>query len=103
MSNRGILGSAAIARMPVTQNLQVLYGSQNYILKGNLSRIPNSPSNFFLNNVYVFDLVTFSTTLNSHIVYLKKKNFTHFFLNANIVLYNIVQNLRGLFSVLLQY
>ena len=30
--------------MPVTQNLQVLYGSQNYILKGNLPRIPNSPS-----------------------------------------------------------
>ena len=28
--------------MPVTQNPQVLYGSQNYILKGNLPRIPNS-------------------------------------------------------------
>ena len=55
MSNRGILDSAAISRMSVTQNLQVPYGSQNHILKG------------------------------------------IFFLNANIVLYNIVQNLSGLF------
>ena len=47
MSNRGILGSTAIARMPVTQNLQVPYGSQNHILKGNLPRIPNSPSKKF--------------------------------------------------------
>ena len=30
--------------MPVTQNPQVLYGSKNYILKGNLPRIPNSQS-----------------------------------------------------------
>ena len=30
--------------MPVTKNLQVLYGSQNYILKGNLPKIPNSSS-----------------------------------------------------------
>ena len=37
----------------------------------------------------MFDLVTFSTTLNSQIVYLKK-TFYPFFLNANIVLYNIV-------------
>ena len=44
MSNRGILGSTAIVRMPVTQNLQVPYGSQNHIPKGNLPRIPNSPS-----------------------------------------------------------
>ena len=44
MSNWGILGSTAIARMPVTQNLQVPYGSQNHALKGNLPRIPNSPS-----------------------------------------------------------
>ena len=50
MSNWGILGSTAIARMPVTQNLQVPYGSQNHILKGNLPRIPNSPSKKFLNN-----------------------------------------------------
>ena len=47
MSNRGILGSTAIARMPVTQNLQVPYGSQNHILTGNLPRIPNSPSKKF--------------------------------------------------------
>ena len=48
MSNRGVLGSTAIAiRIPVTQNLQVPYGSQNYILKGNLPRIPNSPSKKF--------------------------------------------------------
>ena len=45
--NRGILGSAAIARMPVTQNLQVPYGSQNHILVRNLPRIPNSPSKKF--------------------------------------------------------
>ena len=44
MLNCGILGSTAIARMPVTQNLQVPYGSQNHILKGILPRIPNSPS-----------------------------------------------------------
>ena len=44
MSNRGILGSTAIKRMPVTQNLQVPYGSQNHIPKGNLPRIPNLPS-----------------------------------------------------------
>ena len=44
MSNRGILGSTALKRMPVTQNLQVPYGSQNHIPKGNLARIPNSPS-----------------------------------------------------------
>ena len=42
----------------------------------------------------MFDLVTFSTTLNSLIEYLPKT----FFLNTNIVLYNIVQNLRALFS-----
>ena len=47
MSNWGILGSTAIARMPVTQNLQVPYGSQNIILRGNLPRIPNSPSKNF--------------------------------------------------------
>ena len=50
MSNCGILGSTAIARMPVTQNLQVPYGSQNHILKGNLSRIPNLPSKNLKNN-----------------------------------------------------
>ena len=50
MSNWGILGSTAIARMPVTQNLQVPYGSQNHILKGNLPRIPNSPSKKLKNN-----------------------------------------------------
>ena len=30
--------------MHVTQSLQVLYGSKNYIPKGNLPKIPNSPS-----------------------------------------------------------
>ena len=50
MSNRGILGSTARARMSVTQNLQVSYGSQNHILKGNLPRIPNSPSKNLKNN-----------------------------------------------------
>ena len=54
--------------MPVTQNLQVQYGSQNYILKGNLLRIPNSSSK----KKKVFDLVTFSMTLNSQLVYLQK-------------------------------
>ena len=44
MSNWGILGSTAIARMPVTQNLQVPYRSQNHILKGNLPRISNTLS-----------------------------------------------------------
>ena len=44
MSNWGILGSTAIARMSVTQNLQVPCGSQNHILKRNLPKIPNSPS-----------------------------------------------------------
>ena len=39
-----IFGSTAIVKMPVTQNLQVPYGSQNHIPKGNLPRIPNSPS-----------------------------------------------------------
>ena len=34
--------------MPVPQNLQVPYGSQNHILKGNLPRIPNLPPKFFL-------------------------------------------------------
>ena len=42
------------------------------------------------------NLVTFSTTLNSQKVYLPK-HFTHYCLKANIVLYNTVQNLRGLF------
>ena len=69
MSNRGILGSTAIKRMPVTQNLQVPYGSQNHIPKGNLPRIPNSPSKKLKNNFYVLDLVTFCTTLNSQKVY----------------------------------
>ena len=70
MSNWGILGSTAIARMPVTQNLQVPYESQNYIIKGNLPRIPNSPSKNLKNNFYGPDLVTFSTTLKSQKVYL---------------------------------
>ena len=50
MSNWGILGTTAIGRMPVTQNLQVPYGSENHILKGNLPRIPNSPSKKFKTN-----------------------------------------------------
>ena len=90
MSNRGILGSlTAIKRMPVTQNLQVPYGSQNHIPKGNLPRIPNSPSKKLKNNFYVLDLVTFCTTLNSQEVYLQiLLNF--FLVKAKIVLYNIV-------------
>ena len=51
MSNWGILGSTAIARMPVTQNLQVPYGSQNHILKGNSPRIPNL-SQKMKNNIF---------------------------------------------------
>ena len=73
MPNWGILGSTAIARMPVTQNLQVPYGSQNHIPKGNLPRIPNSPSKKLKNNFKVLDLVTFSMTLNSQKAYLPKK------------------------------
>ena len=47
MSKWGILGSTAIAKMHVTQNLQVPSGSQNHSLKENLPRIPNSPSKKF--------------------------------------------------------
>ena len=51
MSNRGILGSTARARMPVTQNLQVSYGSQNHILKGNLPRIQIRHQKNLKNNI----------------------------------------------------
>ena len=86
MSNRCILGSTAIKRMPVTQNPQVPYGSQNHIPKGNLTRIPNSP---LKNNFYVLDLVTFCTTLNTQKVYLQIL-LKIFLVKAKIVLYNIV-------------
>ena len=89
MSYRGILGSTAIVRMPVTQNLQVPYVSQNHIPKGNLPRIPNSPSKKFKKFFYVFDLVTFCTTLNSQKVYLQIL-LKMFLVKAKIVLYNIV-------------
>ena len=89
MSNRGILGSTAIVRMPITHNLQVPYGSQNHIPKGNLPRIPNSPSKNFLKFFYVLDLVTFCTTLNSQKAYLQIL-LKIFLVKAKIVLYNIV-------------
>ena len=86
MSNRGILGSTAIVR--ITQNLQVPYGSQNHIPKGNLPRISNSSKKMFF-NFYVLDLVTFCTTLNSQKNL--SPNFIKIFLvKAKIVLYNIV-------------
>ena len=60
-------------------DLQVLYGPQNYIFKGNLLKITNSPSQKNLNNFLVFDLVTFSMTLNSQPVYLQKTFYPLFF------------------------
>ena len=75
--------------MPVTQNLQVSYGSQNHIPKGNLPRIPNSPSKKLKNNFYVLDLATFCTTLNSQKAYLQIL-LKIFWAKAKIVLYNIV-------------
>ena len=89
MSNRCILGSTAIKRMPVTQNPQVPYGSQNHIPKGNLTRIPNSPSKKKKKNFYVLDLVTFCTTLNTQKGYLQIL-LKIFLVKAKIVLYNIV-------------